>query len=116
MTAKHKIGTGGIIALSIMGVIVLFLGYKLAFPSVKVPKDTDTKAQAKENNDYTPESFPLSKGMRGESIRKVRAVLGLTPTDVFDQELEDALKAKFGITMISQSDYNYYAQYVTPNV
>ena len=113
---KTKIGTGGIIALSVMGIIVIYVGYKMIFPSVKTPKDSDTKAEAQEQKDYTPESFPLAMGMRGENIRQVRAVLGLPPTDIFDQQLQDTLQLKYGITTISQSDFDFYKNYVTANV
>ena len=116
MAAQPKFNTGEIIALSVMGLIVIYVGYKIFFPSVKAPKNTDAIAAAQQQAQYTPETFPLAMGMRGEDIRQVRAVLGLTPTDIFDQDLQDALQSKFGVTTISESDFDYYKNFITANV
>jgi hypothetical protein len=105
--------------ITVFSITVLTAGYLIFFPSIKPQGDTgsnDSKGAAKESKDYIPEKFPYVKGMRGEDIRKIRAVLGLPPTDVFDQTLEDTLSSKFGVTEITQSDYNFYANYVTANV
>jgi hypothetical protein len=99
-----------------LSIIVLGSLYFIFFPAIKPEKDTTAKDDEIKEKKYDPESFPLKKGMYGESIRKVRAVLGLAPTDIFDEELEDLLLLKFRVKEIRKLDYDAFAIGLNPNV
>lgn len=111
MKQTDKVKIGKIALIFLVGGILAYAIYRIVTPSV-----TPDKPEKDETKDYKPETFPLKKGMFGEKIRKVRAVLGLTPSAVFDAELENAIYNKFGVKEIKESDYNFWAQYVVPNV
>ncbi len=96
------------------GIVTLVAAYFIFFPSIKPDHkdpynpDTDPEPDPDIHKDYTAEKFPLAKGMYGEKIRRVRAVLGLAPSDIFDAELENYLYKKYGTKTISETVYNFY--------
>ncbi len=92
-----------------LSVVVLIAGYFIFFPAIKPdPDKPDPDKPDPYLDEYIPEVFPLAKGMYGETIRKIRAFFGLTPSSVFDAELETLLYKKYGIKVISQATYNHY--------
>lgn len=97
-----------------LAAVVLVASYFIFFPKIKPEKSKEEEEKEEEEEveekekDYTPESFPLKKGMYGERIRRVRAVLNLSPTDIFDAELETLLIKKYGVKTISETTYNFY--------
>lgn len=103
--------TKKVLILAGLSAVALIAGYFIFFPKIKPEKDKeeqDKKDEEDKLKNYVPESFPLAKGMYGERIRKIRTFFGLTPTDMFDQELETFLYTKYHIKTIPESLYNKY--------
>ncbi|MFA6571870.1 MAG: hypothetical protein WCT77_11620 [Bacteroidota bacterium] len=103
------------IIIGLVSIAAIFAVYKIVFPKYRIPKgDKDPNADSVKGND----DFPLKKGSVGERVRKVRAVLGLAPINVFDAEVEAALIKRFKVSEITEANYNYIKNLptITPSV
>ncbi len=109
--------TKKIIFFTVAGLVVTGLTYMMVRSFIHNSYKSNGNDPDKPKNDihkgYDQESFPLVKGMYGEKIRRIRAVLNLTPSDLFDSELENLIYAKFKVKQVTESDYNFYNN---PNV
>lgn len=55
---------------------------------------------------YASESFPLAKGMKGDSVKALQSKLGVTADGSFWNDTEKALQSKYNTTTCSQALYN----------
>lgn len=55
---------------------------------------------------YASESFPLAKGMKGNSVKALQSKLGVTADGAFWNDTEKALQSKYNTTTCSQALYN----------
>jgi hypothetical protein len=114
-----------VVIISAISIVVLFVAYKIAFPSVKKRKKCDPEKDNCENFDpedivkntdeYIAESFPLVKGMKGDKIIELRTFLGMQPLQYFDQDVEDMLYKKYKVKKVTEYDYNWWKSHL-PNI
>lgn len=67
---------------------------------------------------YASESFPLAKGMKGNSVKALQSKLGVTADGAFWNDTEKALQSKYNTTTCSQALYNQIVNGgngITPN-
>lgn len=112
---------------ALIAFVVGLVGYKLLkkAPSTNIPTTTSQSSNTVPNTqtlppapppnssstveDDTPfepssnDTFPLKVGSRGDAVKLLQKLLGLSQDGVFGQNTAERLKAKYGITSISES-------------